>query len=71
LCLYPDKPTLSSVWDVYDLMGESVVHLSFNDGGNDCWNTQGVPPGIYAVRLKLNYMDGTQVTTWQKVLLSR
>jgi hypothetical protein len=71
LCLYPEKPLVSSAWDVYNLVGQSIARVDFGAEGRSCWNTAGIPPGIYIVKLKLNYMDGTTGTTWQKVLVSK
>jgi hypothetical protein len=71
LCLYPDKPLVSSQWDVYNFVGESVAHTAFGSETRPCWNTSGISPGLYSVRLKLAYLDGTTGTTWQKVLVSK
>jgi hypothetical protein len=69
LCLFPDKPYQTSHWDVYDWVGVSIASLNFG-GGNACWNVQGVPPGIYIVRIKMTYLDGSSSTTWQKIVVS-
>ena len=71
LCLFPDKPTTETQWDVYNLDGEFVAHLDITAATQPCWSTTGVPAGIYIVRMKLFYSDGTVGTTWQKVVLSR
>jgi hypothetical protein len=71
LCLFPDKPINSTVWDVYNLKGEFVAHLEINSTSQPCWTTVGVPPGLYLVRLNLTYSDGTTGTVWQKVVLAR
>ncbi len=70
LCLFPDKPILSSHWDVYDWIGVSIASLNF--GSNQgCWNVGNLPPGIYIVRIKVIYPDGSGQTNWQKVVVSR
>jgi hypothetical protein len=71
LCLYPDKPTLSSHWDVYDWIGICVARLDFTGGNQACWNVSGLSPGIYIVRMKINYSDGSDRTTWQKIVVAR
>jgi len=71
LCLFPDKPTSAVQWDVFDMYGEVIAHLNITEAGQPCWSTNGVSPGIYIVRLKLTYSDGTAGTTWQKVVVAR
>ena len=71
LCLFPDKPTTETVWDVYNLSGEFVKHLDILGVTQPCWTTTNVPPGIYVIRMKLTYADGTAGTSWQKVVLAR
>jgi hypothetical protein len=61
----------SSQWDIYDFVGESVAHVTFGDEAKACWNTKGLPPGLYMVRLNLTYVDGLVVKTWQKVMVSK
>jgi hypothetical protein len=69
--LYPDKPLLSSKWSILDLTGKSLARPVFGQEARSCWNTTGLPPGIYVVKLELVYEDGTAGTTWQKVLVSK
>jgi len=71
LTLHSDRPLYSSQWDIYDLIGESVDHAYFGPGTQAFWVTTGVPPGLYAIRLKLVYLDKVEDTIWQKVLLSK
>ncbi|HUO57778.1 MAG TPA: hypothetical protein VMV05_06340, partial [bacterium] len=70
ICLYPDRPILGSQWDVFSFTGESVASLNFTNGANNCWPTSGIGPGVYSVRLKLNYADGTRSTLWKKIVVS-
>jgi len=69
--MFPDKPTNETVLDVYDLNGNFVIHLDIAGQNKLCWSTAGVPPGLYSVRMKLSYSDGSSGTTWQKVVLAR
>jgi len=71
LCLFPDKPVSGSQWDVFDMVAESIASVSFSGSAQACWNTAGVPPGIYIARVKLTYSDGTSGTIWQKILVTR
>jgi hypothetical protein len=69
--LFPDKPITGSQWDVFNLLGESIASLTFSSPTGNSWNTQGVAPGVYSLRLKLNYSDGTEGTVWKKIVVSR
>lgn len=69
--LFPDRPIEASQWDIFNLLGESVASLSFSSPLSNSWNTQGVAPGLYAVRLKLSYSDGTSAIVWKKIVVSR
>gem|GEM_PF-1525947 len=71
VCLFPDRPISGSQWDVYNLLGESAASLTFANPQGNCWNTQGTSPGVYLVRLKLSYSDGTSATLWKKIVVSR
>ena len=68
ICLYNSGDVVSSSWQVIDLIGERVASLSFG-GGNQCWNTTGVAPGIYVVQLEITYSDGTTANITQKVVV--
>jgi hypothetical protein len=69
VCLYPDNPIASSQWDIFNVLAESVASLSFNSPSDNCWNTTGVAPGLYFVRLKITYADGHSMTQWRKVII--
>jgi hypothetical protein len=69
LCLYFAQPALASHWDVYAITGALVAHLDFGAGGQQCWDTAGIAPGIYFVRLVIDDAGGGKETRWQKVAL--
>lgn len=71
VCLYPDSPLLSSQWNIYNFVGESVASLSFGSSASNCWDTTGVAPGLYLVKLKLTYTDGTVKSDWHKVVVTQ
>ena len=71
LCLYPDAPILSSQWDVFNFVGESVVSLGFPSPFQNCWDTGGVAAGVYLVRLKITYANGSVLTFWRKVVVTQ
>ncbi len=70
ICLYPDRTIQSSQWDIFNFMGESQASLAFSTGLNDCWNTAGAAAGVYMVRVKLDYADGTKATIWKKIVIT-
>jgi hypothetical protein len=70
ICLFLDKPAFGSQWDVYDLLGEHVVHLVFGSGTN-CWNHMGIASGLYLVRIRVSYQDGTTADKILKVIILR
>ena len=70
ICLYPDRPIQSSQWDVFNFVGESQASLSFSTAFNNCWNTTGMGAGVYMVRVKLAYADGTHATLWKKIVIT-
>jgi hypothetical protein len=71
VCLYPDAPIVSSHWDIFNFVGESVASLDFGATAQDCWDTAGVAPGLYLVRLKIVYADGSTQTSWHKVVVTQ
>ncbi len=71
LILFPDKPILSCQVDIFDWVGESMVHWTAAGPYQPSWNITGLSPGIYLARVKLNYQDGSNGTTFQKIVVSR
>ena len=70
ICLFLDKPVFGSELDVYDLLGEHVVQLIFGSG-TACWNHIGIASGLYLVRVRVNYQDGTTADKIFKVIILR
>ncbi len=71
ICLYPDRAIAGSHWEVYNFTGESLANLDFNGFPKNCWDTTGVAPGVYLVRLEVDYADGTASIDWKKILVIR
>ncbi len=69
ICLFPDYPILNSQWDVFNFTGESVAGFSFPDSQKNCWDTAGIGPGVYMVRIKLKYADGSDGVVWKKIII--
>jgi hypothetical protein len=69
VCLYPDNPLSASHWSVFNFVGESVATLDFGVSAQDCWDTTGVAPGLYLVRIKATYLDDTVSISWHKVVV--
>jgi hypothetical protein len=57
--------------DIFDLIGEIEAHVTYNGSGQPVWNTGNIAPGIYIAVIKVNYDDGTNGTTTQKIVVSR
>jgi hypothetical protein len=70
LCLYPDKPLSGSQWEIFNFVGESQGSVIFSTGLNNCWNTSNVGPGVYLIKVILNYSDGTSATFWKKIIVA-
>lgn len=70
VCLYAEKPVASSQWTIVNFVGESVASLSFGAVSLPCWDTTGVPAGLYLVRLTIAYGDGSTATSWHKVVVT-
>lgn len=69
ICMYPDNPIAGSQWDIFTFTGESLASLTFLNGLKNCWDTTGVSPGVYLIRLKVNYLDGSNSTVWKKIIV--
>jgi len=70
VCLYFDKPPVSCTWDVFNVMGQKVSTLSYSQLQGNCWNTTGVPPGVYFAEIKITYQDGTTAQVMKKAVIS-
>jgi hypothetical protein len=68
ICLYNGGEPVSASWQVYSVMGERIADLS-SGPGETCWNTTGTASGIYFVRIKLTYSDGTSCTALKKIIV--
>jgi hypothetical protein len=70
ICLFLDKPVWACEWDIYDLAGEEVKHLDFHQE-KACWDHAGVSSGLYLVRVRASYQDGTAGDAIFKAVLLR
>jgi hypothetical protein len=69
VCLYLPKAAISSTWDVYNPAGQRVANLSYDNGAQACWDTVKVAPGLYYVKAKVSYADGSSGDVLQKVVV--
>ncbi len=69
ICLYFDKAPTSSTWDLYNEAGARVSTLSFGAQRDQCASTNGLVPGLYVARLKVDYADGSSGQYTQKILI--
>ena len=67
--LFFDKPPKATQWEIVNVAGESVATLSFTGTSNHYWDSTGVAPGIYFVRIKINYLDGTNIQITRKAVV--
>jgi hypothetical protein len=70
VCLYFDKPPASCTWTVFNVLGQKVATLSYAQLQGNCWNTNGVPPGVYFIEIKITYQDGTTSQIMKKAVIS-
>jgi hypothetical protein len=70
VCLYFDKPPASCTWEIFNVLGQKVATLSYAQLQGNCWNTNGVPPGVYFVEIKITYEDGTTSQIMKKAVIS-
>ena len=70
VCLYFDKPASSSTWEVFNVAGERTARLFFTGDNGNCWDTSGIPAGIYLVNITVNYLDGTSAQFWRKEVVA-
>jgi hypothetical protein len=66
--LIPPKPATGSQYWVYNLTGHLVSTLSFGPE-NGVWHTTSIAPGIYRVKAKVDYEDGTTFVGWLNVAI--
>lgn len=57
--LLVDKPVKATHWKVYTTSGERVASLDFGSDTSPHWKTASVASGLYFIRIKLDYTDGT------------
>jgi len=69
--IFPDKPIMACVLNVYDLVGEITATATFSGTSEPVWNTGNISPGVYIAIIQVTYMDGSQGTTKQKIVVAR
>lgn len=69
LVLYASGPLSSSHWEVYRVDLRKVAELDFGALDNPAWSSVGAAPGLYFVRLKLQYLDGSSRETVRKIVV--
>jgi len=69
LRLYFEQPPVSGCCRIYNLGGEKVAEMNFENQPNPCIATQQLAPGIYLARIKVQYQDGSSKILIQKVAI--
>jgi type VI secretion system secreted protein VgrG len=70
--LFFDKAPASTAWEIYNVAGERVARLSFNGfpgPQSHYWQTAGVAPGVYFVKVQIAYRDGTNIQIIRKAVV--
>lgn len=67
--IYFENRPRHTVWDVYGLDQKKVAHLEFGASAAQSWQTAGIPPGLYYVRLRVEYMNGKKNDLVRKILI--
>jgi hypothetical protein len=62
------KPAAHSEWWVYSLNFKLVSTLTFGEE-KASWSTSGIAAGVYRVKCKVTYLDGSSYEGWQTVAL--
>jgi hypothetical protein len=69
ICLYSTQSLISSEWFIYNVAGQHVATLNFGNSPTQCWDTMGVARGLYYVKLKTVFVNGTSASEWHKVVV--
>ena len=69
VCLYFDRLPSASHWQVYNAAAQRVAALDFGAQPIQCWHHPDVAPGLYYLALEVDYADGTQQKSTQKIVL--
>ena len=69
--IFPDKPINKCTLEIFDLVGEIEARVIYNGSGQPVWNTGNIAPGMYIAIIKVFYVDGTNGTNMQKIVVSR
>lgn len=57
--LFFDSYPQSSEWWIYTTAGELVEQLQFTGVNQNIWNPKSFASGLYLIRVKVDYTDGT------------
>ena len=69
LVLYASGLLRASHWEVYRVDLRKVAELDFGAQANPSWDTSGSAAGLYFVRVRADYQDGSSHTAVHKVVV--
>jgi len=69
--LFFDAVPAATRWEIFNVAGERVAALSFDGPHNHFWETTGVAPGVYFVRIQITYLSGTKLQIIRKAVVIR
>jgi tripartite motif-containing protein 71 len=67
LCLAFERQPSSAEWEAYNAAGERVATAS-TIGESHCWQSPTLAPGVYFLRLKVGFADGSSTEKTQKLV---
>jgi hypothetical protein len=59
-----------SQWKVFNVPGELVASLGFDDANNCAWDPKNLASGVYFVNVKIQAPDGER-SFWQRIAVVR
>ena len=69
LCLYFVAAPASTHWEIFTIDQRRVATLDYGGAYAQCWQTNGVAPGIYRVLVNIKYTDGVTETKVFKAVI--
>ena len=69
VCCYFTRPIRDGSLEVFNVAGEKVALSDKGSAAGLCWDPSGAMPGVYYVRVKAVFEDGSQADFWRKALI--
>jgi hypothetical protein len=69
VCCYFIQPIQDGSLEVFNVAGERVALSDKEGSAGLCWDPSNTSPGVYYVRVKAVFADGTRADFWRKALV--